>query len=263
VSRRSVRLVAVGLCVLASSCAPRLVTLPSGPGTPLADAPAAYAQATARCRDARTLAAILGISGRAAGQRFRASLDGGFAAPANVRLELPAPGRPIFIFVASGDRATLLLGREGRVLREAPADATLEALAGIALNPSELRTIISGCGLGPGEPAEARAFDGGWASMQVSGATTWLQRVNGTWTLVAASRGPVEVRYSDFVQGLPSVIRLQSSAGQTGKATDLTVRLSQVDVNQPLGPDVFQVDIPPDAKPLTLDELRQAGPLGR
>jgi hypothetical protein len=210
----------------------------------------------------RTLAAILGISGRAAGQRFRASLDGGFAAPANVRLELPAPGRPIFIFVASGDDATLLLGREGRVLRDAPADATLEALAGIALKPSELRMIVSGCGFGPGEPTDARAFNDGWASVQVSGATAWLQRVNETWTLVAAARGPVEVRYSDFVQGLPSVVRLRSS-GSTGQATDLTVRLSQVDINQPLGSDVFQVDIPTDAKPLTLDELRQAGPLGR
>jgi hypothetical protein len=254
---------AVGLCVLACSCAPRLAVLPSGPGSPLADAPVALEQATARCREVKTLAAILGISGRAAGQRFRASVDGGFQAPANVRLELPAPGRSIFIFVASGDRATLLLGREGRVLRDAPADATLEALAGIALQPSELRTIVSGCGFGPGEPADARAFEGGWASMQVSGATVWLQQVSATWTLVAAMRGPIEVRYSDFVQGLPSVTRLRSSAGATGKATDLTVRLSQVDVNESLGPDVFQIDIPPDAKPLTLDELRQAGPLGR
>ena len=262
-SRRGARLVAAGLCVLACSCAPRLASLPSGPGTPLADAPAAFAQATARCRDVKTLAAILAISGRAAGQRFRASVDGGFQAPANVRLELPAPGRSIFIFVASGERATLLLGREGRVMRDAPADATLEALAGISLQPLELRTIVSGCGFGSGEPADARAFDGGWASMQVSSATTWLQQVNGTWMLVAATRGPVEVRYSDFVQGLPSVVRLRSSAGQAGKATDLTVRLSQVDVNQQLGPDVFQIDVPSDAKPLSLDELRQAGPLGR
>jgi hypothetical protein len=259
-----VRLAAVGLCVLASSCAPRLAALPSGPGTPFPDALSAYEQATTRCRDVKTLAAILTISGRAAGQRFpRASVDGGFEAPANVRLELPSPGRPIFTFVASGDRATLLLGREGRILRDAPAPATLEALAGIALTPSELRTIVSGCGFGPGEPADARALDAGWASMQLSGATAWLQQVGGTWTLVAASRGPVEVRYSDFVQGRPAVIRLRSSAGQAGRATDLTVTLSQVDINEPLGPSVFQVDVPPDAKPLTLEELRQAGPLGR
>jgi hypothetical protein len=263
VSRQPARLAAVGLCVLASACAPRLAALPSGPGTPLPDAPTAYAQATARCRDVRTLAAILGISGRAAGQRFRASVDGGFEAPANVRLELPAPGRPYFIFVASGERATLLLGREGRVLRDAPSVATLEALAGIALTPSELRTIVSGCGFGAGPPAGGRAFDEGWASVDVSGATTWLQQIAGAWTLVAASRGSFEVRYSDFVQGTPSVVRLRSSAGESGKATDLTVKLSQVEGNEPLGPEVFQVDVPSDAKPLTLDELRQAGPLGR
>jgi hypothetical protein len=41
------------------------------------------------------------------------------------------------------------------------------------------------------------------------------------------------------------------------------IRLSQVDVNQPLGDDAFRVEIPADAKPLTLEELRRSGPLGR
>jgi hypothetical protein len=260
---RCARLIAAGLCVLASSCAPRLSALPSGPGTPLPDAAAAYAEATERCRGVRTMAAVLGISGRAAGQRFRASVDAGFQAPDHVRLELPAPGRPYFIFVASGDQATLLLGREGRVLRNAPSAVTLEALAGIALSPSELRTIVSGCGFGTGEPAAGRAFDGGWAAMDVAGATTWLQQIAGAWTLVAATRGRFEVRYSEFTQGAPSVVRLRASLSEPGTSTDLTVKLTQVDINEPLASEVFQVDVPPDAKPLTLDELRQAGPLGR
>ena len=208
------------------------------------------------------MAAVLGISGRAAGQRFRASVDGGFEAPANVRLELPAPGRPHFIFVAAGDRATLLLAREGRVLRDAPSVATLEALAGIALSPAELRTIVSGCGFGPGQPANARAFDEGWAAMDVGAATIWLRQDSGVWRLVAAARGTFEVRYSEFATGSPAVVRLRSS-GTGGKATDLTVRLSQVDINEPLGAEVFAVDIPPDAAPMTLEDLRQAGPLGR
>lgn len=258
----SVCTVAAGLLALAAGCAPRLASLPTGPGAPLTDPSIPYAQATERCRDVRTLVAILGISGRAAGQRFRASVDGGFEAPASVRLELPAPGRSYFTFVATGERATLLLGREGRVLRDAPAAATLEALAGIALTPEELRTIVSGCGFGPGQPANARTFDDEWAAMEIGAATIWLRQIEGTWRLAAVTRGALEVRYSDFGAGAPGVIRLRSP-GQPGKTTDLTVRLSQVDINQPLGPEVFQLDIPPDARPLTLEELRQAGPLGR
>jgi hypothetical protein len=36
-----------------------------------------------------------------------------------------------------------------------------------------------------------------------------------------------------------------------------------VEVNQPIDPAAFAIDIPTDAVPLTLDELRRAGPLGR
>jgi alpha-ketoglutarate-dependent taurine dioxygenase len=36
--------------------------------------------------------------------------------------------------------------------------------------------------------------------------------------------------------------------------------LSQVELNTPLGPDVFRVQIPRDADPITIDELRRARP---
>jgi hypothetical protein len=42
----------------------------------------------------------------------------------------------------------------------------------------------------------------------------------------------------------------------------LTVKLSETELNVPLGPEVFQLDVPREADPLTLDELRRAGPLG-
>jgi hypothetical protein len=55
-------------------------------------------------------------------------------------------------------------------------------------------------------------------------------------------------------------VRLRNTA-QQGSA-DLVVRLSQVDVNVPLEPAVFQVDVPDDATPISIEELRRAGPLG-
>jgi hypothetical protein len=205
---------------------------------------------------------VLAISGRAAGNRFRASVDAGFERPDKVRLELPAPGKPFFTFVAAGGQATLLLAREGRVLRDAPPAATLEALAGVAIDPAELLAIVAGCGFGAGQPEGGRAFERGWAAVDVGGTVNYLRHIDGRWRLAAATRGPVEVHYLKYEAGAPVTIRLR--ARSTGKgATDLTIRPSQVDINETLAAEVFLVDVPPDTSPLTLDELRQAGPLGR
>ncbi|HEY7499401.1 MAG TPA: hypothetical protein VH740_12870 [Vicinamibacterales bacterium] len=252
--------VSAALAAVTLSCAPRLVALPTGGGAAFPEYASAYAEAIDRCRGIRTLRGVLAISGRAAGNRMRASIDAGFEAPSSVRLELPAPGRPIFVFVASNDRATLLLPRDRRVLRDAPPAATLEALAGIALSAEDLRSIVSGCGFGAAQPTSGRAFDRGWASIAAGETTNYLRTVEGRWRLVASSRGPIEVRYDDFAAGAPTSVRLRAMGPQP---TDLIVRLSQVDTNETLGPEVFRIDIPSDASPLTLDELRQAGPLGR
>jgi outer membrane lipoprotein-sorting protein len=263
VSRGGSILAAVLAVAITTACAPRLAPLPSGPGTPFPDAATAYAHATEHCQSVKTLAAVLAISGRAAGNRFRAKVDAGFAPPGRVRLELPAPGKPFFVFVTDGSRATLVLPRDGRVLDNAPPGATLEALAGVDLDPDALRAIVAGCGFGTGIPSDGKAFGKGWTLVTVDQTTNWLQQIAGVWRLMAASRGPVDVRYADFAGDRPSTIRLRRSQGTEQQATDLTIRLSQVDVNQPLGDEAFHVDIPSDAKPLTLEELRRSGPLGR
>ena len=62
-----------------------------------------------------------------------------------MRLEAPAPfGRPIFTLAMHDDAATLVLNREGRVLRDAQPAELIEALTGVALNPDELRAAVAG-----------------------------------------------------------------------------------------------------------------------
>jgi hypothetical protein len=248
--------------VAAASCAPRLATLPSGAGTPFPEYAAAYTEAVSPCREVKTLTAVLAISGRAAGKRFRAKVDGGFEAPARVRLELPAPGKPLFTFVTTGDEATLVFPRDGRFLQKAPPAATLEALTGVPLDGGDLRAIVTGCGFPSLQPTGGRSF-GSLSAVDTDGSTHWVQPVRGAWRVVAAIRGPIEVRYSEFVDGRPATIRLRTLPERDERPTDLTIRLSQVDLNTTFGPEVFRVEIPPDATPMTLDELRQAGPLGR
>lgn len=242
------------------ACAPRRPALPGGTASPFPGAAQAYVAAVQECRGAKAMRATLGLSGRAGSQTLRGNLDGGFEAPDRVRLEMRAPiGRPIFILAAADAGATLYLPRDNRVLRDAPAADIVEALVGVPIGGAELRALLSGCGFGVAEPEAGRAYSGGWLAVDTAGAATFLREIDGRWRVVAASRPPLSVHYSTFTGARPTALRLQASGPSVA---DLTVRLSDVQINVPLGPDVFAIDVPAAADPLTLEELRRAGPLG-
>jgi hypothetical protein len=252
----------IACCALAAlaACGPRRIELPAGDGSPFPGAAEAYQQATGECRNARTIQATLRLSGRAGSTNIRGTVDAGFEAPASVRLEGRHPlGRPVFILVAGGGPSTLYLPRDDRVLRGAETSAIVEALVGLRLDAGELRAIVAGCGLGAADPVQGRTYPGGWAAVDTAGGTTYLRQIDGRWRIAAAARPPLVVQYGGFVLGRAGTLRLQAS-GATG--ADLTVRLSDVNINVALHPDTFAVDVPSSAVPLTLDELREAGPLG-
>ena len=249
--------------VLVSACGAKRFTPPSGPGTPFSGYASAYDQATGDCRAVKTMTATLALSGRAGTQRLRGRVDAGFAAPSQARLEGRAPfGRPVFILVARDDAAaTLVLPRDNRILRAAPPAAIVEALAGVALTPAELRAAMAGCGFG-GAPADGRAY-GDWLVVDTPDASSYLRRTDGRWRVIASTRGPLTIEYRDFAGGRPSTVRMRTAAASAsgGAPTDLTVKLSDVSINVTLEPAVFEVEMPEGAEPLTLEELRRAGPL--
>jgi outer membrane lipoprotein-sorting protein len=245
-----------------AGCAPKAPVLPSGSGTPFPDFAAAYQQATAACRGVNTLTASMAMSGKAGTTKLRGRIDAGFAAPGRARLEGIAPfGKPVFILVADGRRGTLVLPREDRVLRDAPPEQIVEALAGVPLGPDTLRTVISGCGVSVGQPADGRAFPNGWTAVSLPDGTAYLRKNAGAWEVAASTSGSVTVLYADYASGRPSTIRLRAES-QGRPSADLTLRLSDVDVNTTLNPKAFEVDLPARPVPLTLDELLRAGPLG-
>lgn len=269
-SLRGLLLLAIVGC---AGCAGPLVKLPRGPGAPASDAADALIDATTACRAVSTLSAEVGVSGSVGGRRLRGSLLVGVAAPASARIEAVAPaGPPIFIFVANGagdDAATLLLPRDNRVLQHGRPDAVLEAVAGPPLDAQELRETLTGC-----PPAAAgengRQFGADWRVVTVGSTDVYLRRRSqpGRWQLAAALHHAAGVNaasrdwraeYADFDAGLPRTIRL---ADADGKRFDLHLKLSQVEMNARLGPDVFRVQVPSDADPISLDELRRSGPLG-
>ena len=202
--------------------------------------------------------------------------------PASVRLEAVAPfGQPLFFFVATGDDATLLLPRDERVLEHGRPDAVLEAVAGVPLGAADLATTLTGCPPASSSAlpdAGARQFGDTWLVIGSPGGPgsdigdeLFLRRETRTrpWQLVAVSRrAPGSNRrwraeYADRQSEIPRSIRVISvdDNGNTGRAFDLRLALSQVEVNTTLGDEVFQLQIPPSALPITIDELRAAGPL--
>jgi outer membrane lipoprotein-sorting protein len=246
-----------------AACAPKAPILPTGTGTPFPEFKSAYDEAITACRAIRTITASMAMSGTAGTMKLRGRIDAGFEAPARARLEGRAPfGKPAFILVADGSRGTLVLPREDRVLRDAPPDQIVEALAGVRLGPDALRTLVAGCGLAVAEPTAGRTFGNGWSAVSLPGGTTYLRKAADTdkWEVAAAASGSVTVTYADYAAGRPATIRLR--AASTGANADLTVRLSDVEINTTLHPNAFEVDLPERAVPLTLDELRRAGPLG-
>ena len=262
----------VGLSALSSaSCAAPLMKLPAGAGAPAPDAADALAQAIATCRGIRTLTAEIALSGSAGGRRVRGRLSAGVAAPASVRLEAAAPfGPPVFILVATNTDATLLLPREDRVLEHGRPDAVLDAVAGVPLDAADLQTTLTGCAP-PVAQTAGRAFGADWRVVTASAGSVryslYLRRDRSAqpWRLVStlhtSSTDLVwRADYRDFQNDLPRSIRVATIDMNRPReeAFDLTLQLSQVETNVPLGPEVFRVDIPPSAGPITVDELRRA-----
>jgi hypothetical protein len=207
----------------------------------------------------------LSLSGRAGSAKLRGRVDAGLAAPGEIRLEGRAPfGRPVFVLVARDSSSAMLwLPRDNRVLRDAPPAAIVEALAGVALGPDELRTALAGCGFGGAPPSDARAY-GDWVAVDTSdGSTHYLRRAENRWRLLASTHGGLTIEYRDFAGARPTTVRMwRATAASSERSTDLTVKLSETELNVQLGPEVFQLDVPSEADPLTLEELRRAGPLG-
>jgi outer membrane lipoprotein-sorting protein len=256
--------VALGVvtCLLPAACASKAPLLPGGPGTPFPEYASAYAEATARCRDVKTLTLSMAMSGKAGTTKLRGRVDAGFEAPARARLEGIAPfGKPAFVLVADGARGTLVLPREDRVLRDAPPDQIVEALAGVRLGAEVLRTAISGCGLALGAPVSGQTFANGWTGISLGDGTVFLRRNAAAWEVAAAVSGPLSVFYPEYASGRPSAIRLRAASPGRPSA-DITLRLSDVEINTTLDPRTFQAEIPANPIPLTLEELRRAGPLG-
>jgi len=255
--------IALLLALAVAGCAPKRVALPTGAGTPVADATAILAEALGHCAALRTLTAEIALSGQAAGQRLRVRLIAGLAAPDRIRLEAMAPfGPPLFILASAGQDTILLLPRDDQVLRGEPPAAILEALAGIRVTPPALRRLLAGCPAEEVDARDVRAIGEDWVLAATGDrGTAYLHRVGGRWRLAAVRGGALDAELGPGEAAHPASVRLSSPDASAGAAFDLTLRLSQVEVDTDVPEEAFTVRVPADAVAISLDELRQSGPL--
>jgi outer membrane lipoprotein-sorting protein len=249
------------LCLVASACAARALPLPTDPGTPLPDFAEIHRQASSACAGVRTLTAELSLSGRAGGRALRGRAIVGFERPAAIRLEGVAPfGPPAFILAGSGPTATLFVPRDNRVLKSARAEDILGALTGVALSPADLLAVLTGCVVAMPTPSAGRMHQNGWVSIDLSGgATVYLERVLLGWQPRAARRPGWQIEYPSWRTGFPETVRLRSLDPNIN--VELTAAVSQLEANVSVDPAAFKIDVPADALSLSLDELRDSGPL--
>ena len=248
--------------VFAGCAAPRIV-LPEGAGTPLADYAELFDSAADSCRGVRTLELVLAIEGETGDTRLRGRVRGALARPASLRLEGVAPfGPPAFILVAGESPAVLVLPRERRVVTDATGSELLQLLAGLPLEPADLRAVLTGCLVPHPTPVAARAYSNGWVGVELEGeATLYVDHAGGAPVIVAGRRRGLVVAYGDHVRGMPRRVHVRS-APAGGVATDLTATLSQVSINVEIDARAFARVVPRDFSPTTIDTLRpEAGPL--
>lgn len=235
---------------------------PAGTATPDPTAAAAFETATAACNaGARSIEAELRLSGRAGGERVRGRVLTGLDAGGSIRLEAPAPfGAPFFILAGRNERATLFLPRERRVLKDTSVRDVLERITGLALGADDLRLILSGCLVERAAPAEGRQWGSEWKAVTIApDRVAYLRMQKGQPVLTAADYGSWHIDYSAHdANGHAGVVRVRR-AGDT--AIDIIARVEQLTVGGSIDPRAWSVDVPSDADPMTLDELRSIAPL--
>jgi hypothetical protein len=250
----------VALAGVLSACAARGLRLPDGPGEPFADGDTLYKTVSRECAGVGSYTAELGLSGRAGSARLRGRLIVGLQKPSAIRLEGVAPfGPPAFILAGDGRESTLLLPRDRRVLRGESPGAIVSALAGVALEPAEMLALLSGCGVPPAAVRAARRYAGDWTAIDVEGATVFVRGGEGAGAIRAARRGSLTIEYLERNGRFPTRMRVRLDGGST--PVDLTLGAAQIETNVDLPVDAFTVGVPDDAEPITLDELREGGPL--
>ncbi len=240
------------MCLLAAGCGGAFVP-PAGPGEPAPDAARAWDEATRACRGARTYSGRLHLGVVGANLMTSVTADG------DVFLGAVVAGQPRFTLWGRRDQATLLLHDDNRVVR-APAADIVDALIGAAIGPEEWLAMLTGCVTRSHDMTGAARL-GKLLRIDTRDGRVYLMRVGGVWRVRGGEVNGLIIDYTWREHAFPGEIRARSAPDRSRRAS-IAVEASEFSVNQTLPPATFTpARGAAAATPMTLDELREAGPL--
>ena len=237
------------------------IRVPSGTPVFVSEHEAIWDDLSRPCRSVRSVDLVVmfrGYTGQRSFRRTRARAA--VKRPGFLRLEGMAPfGAPAFILIATPDDATLLLPRERQVVRDASASDLLYFLSGLSLEPDDVHALLTGCVIQDGVSLSARAYGDDWVAIDLSGgATVYFRRSDVTPVISIGTLGDLVVEYSEHVRGLPRKLRIQTV--DASSPTDLTIELSQVNVNIEINPEAFEASVPATFSSVAFDDFQLQSP---
>jgi hypothetical protein len=167
----------------------------------------------------------------------------------------------------------LWLPRDRRVVYDTPVEDVLDAITGLRQSSDDLLALVAGCltAAGPASEAPRRNARGLLMEQLEDGSTAYVQPVGPAWRLTGGRQAASRTRpawtvaYSSSSSVFPTLIRLWRQAGAEGDAgpgSSLSLEISQLETNIAIESRAFDLAVPPDTTPMSLEELRQSGPLG-
>lgn len=246
---------AAAIAFAAAACGRPIFVPPSGPGAS-ADASAAWSEATASCRSAKSISATLRVSGRVGSQRiWPLSVDAAVTAT-DVYMGATASGRSIFILAGTSTAATLWLRGDQRVVR-APAGNILEAILGIEVAPDRLLAVLTGCATRELQPGTAATYQR-LLAVDTGDGRVYLERQNTGWRTRGAELEGFTVEFRWQQIRWPEKIWIWTTPGKD-PAARVDVTVEDAELNPALPPGVFNAPAGAvGAEPMTLEELRSA-----
>jgi hypothetical protein len=251
---------AVMLCA-AMGCASHGFAVPKGPSKPAADATAAWRDASSRCGDLQAIQIQARLSGRVGAQRIPGLILGVVATRSNaIGLEARLSGSALFVLGGRGGDATLVLPQDHRVV-VASAPAILEALVGVAWEPSRLMAVLAGCITPDAEVESGSEYSDGTVAVQLAGGdVAYLAIADGRRIVRAGRSGGLRVEYRRERGPWPAEVRIASEPGQV--PVTLVLRIDAIVPDPSIDPRAFTVVVPAGAEVMSVDQLRSGGPLG-
>jgi hypothetical protein len=247
------------MLVAAACSSVTLFVPPAGPGAPAPEGEPALAEAVERCRDIKTITAIMRLRGRLGDRRVPSvTLRGAATIDGHVRLMLSAAGSTRFVVSGRAGTATVYLHDDNRTLT-APAEDIVEALIGMRISPVRLLRVLTGCiTMDPTFRGAERLGD--LMRVRTADAQLVLVSADGRWRTIWGRFDELNVEYRAYENGAPMQVLLGTDQTHDPRV-QLQLTIDERTVDDPLAPEAFDYRPPPGAEPMTLEELRQTGPL--